>query len=256
MVLATLALGSSAIHVAAGSAHAEALGDIGLALYGAAMFQAAIAIGFLRARASGPGRALSWTALAGSVAVTSAWVVSRTVGLPLVPGGVEPIGTADLIATLMQTATIALLIARMRRPAPATPFVVDRGSSRLRRGATTGGLVAIVAVIALTSSIAVVDVAAVHGHGTAGHSDTPSHGDASGHGDDLGPTTEHGSAVPDTIRAATFPPAPVSDTPDAHDPSDVGRHADEPTNGPSDDHTEVSTGDGHGDEPEHGHEAP
>ena len=52
IIVAALALGAAAIHVAAGPAHVEALGDLGLGFYWVAIFQAAIGIGFLAAGAS------------------------------------------------------------------------------------------------------------------------------------------------------------------------------------------------------------
>lgn len=160
LVLAALSLGAAAIHLAAGPAHVEALGDLGLGFYGAALFQVGLAIGLLRAGALAPGRWIRRVGLAGTAAISSAWLVSRTVGLPLVPGGVEPVGTADLIATILQLGIIVGLVGWTPRRAA----VMRRTLPRPSRFVASGALIGVLAVIAVSSSIAVADAVAGHGH--------------------------------------------------------------------------------------------
>jgi hypothetical protein len=177
LVLAALSMGAAAIHLAAGPAHVEALGDVGLGFYWAALVQAGIAVGLLRAGAAGPGPWLWRITLAASLAISAAWLLSRTVGLPLVPGGPEPIGTADLVATVLQLLTVVGLVAW-------TDGLGTRGSAGRRppaghglgRSMASGGLIVALAVIALSSSIAVADAATGHGHAPGVAADDHGHG--------------------------------------------------------------------------------
>jgi hypothetical protein len=168
LVLAALSMGAAAIHLAAGPAHVEALGDLGLGFYWAALFQGGVALGLLRAGAAGPGPWLWRIALAGSLAISAAWLVSRTVGLPLVPGGAEPVGTADLVATLLQLLTVIGLVGWTHSVGISSKAGRLGHLGRLPgsgRGLADGGAVVVaLAVIALSSSIAVADAATGHGH--------------------------------------------------------------------------------------------
>jgi hypothetical protein len=173
LVLAALSMGAAAIHLAAGPAHVEALGDLGLGFYWAALFQGGVALGLLRAGAAGPGPWLWRIALAGSLAISAAWLVSRTVGLPLVPGGAEPVGTADLVATLLQLLTVIGLVGWTHSVGISSKAGrlgrLDRLGRLGRlpgsgRGLAGGALVVALAAIALSSSIAVADAATGHGH--------------------------------------------------------------------------------------------
>ena len=167
LVAAGLSLGAAAIHLAAGAEHVEALGDLGLGFYWAALFQAATAFALL-GRAS---RRVVWITIAGNVAILSAWTWSRIVGLPTVPGGPESIGLADAIASVLQAALVILLAIRLR----GTP--AGRSAERRADGSRSGltrGLAATLGVIALSTVIAVNAAAVGHdaGHGAmtnAGH---------------------------------------------------------------------------------------
>lgn len=163
IIVAALALGAAAIHVAAGPAHVEALGDLALGFYWVAIFQAAIGIGFLAAGASTPGRLPSRVALAGTLVITGLWIISRTIGIPLVESGAEPVGVADLVATVLQLGIIVLIwpVALATRPSAA-----DLSGRRPygRRGPAAGTVMAALGVIVLSSSIAVADAAAGHPH--------------------------------------------------------------------------------------------
>ena len=157
-VAAGLSAGAAAIHFAAGPEHVEALGDIGLGFYWAALFQAATALALLGHRQP---RRVAWMAIVGNLLILGAWVVSRSIGLPTVPGGPESIGVADGVTALLQAALVGLLAARLRG------FDLARAlgpRSDGLRTALTGGLVASLGVIALSTLIAVNAAAASHGH--------------------------------------------------------------------------------------------
>lgn len=162
-VAAGLSLGAAAIHLAAGTEHVEALGDLGLAFYGAALFQAATAFALLSYRHP---RRLAWITIAGNLTILAAWGWSRIVGLPTVPGGPESIGIADGIASLLQAGLVVVLAIRLR--GIDVRWSLGRRAAPLR-SVLTGGLVASLGVIALSTIIAVNAVAAgvAHGHGPA-----------------------------------------------------------------------------------------
>lgn len=161
-VAAGLSLGAAAIHLAAGSEHVAALGDLGLAFYCAALFQAVTAFALLGQRYP---RRLAWITIAGNLAILVAWTWSRVVGLPTVPGGPESIGIADAIAAILQAALVILLAIRLR--GFDVRWSMEHRAAALRSG-LTGGLVASLGVIALSTVIAVNAAAAGHdeGHGT------------------------------------------------------------------------------------------
>ena len=158
LLAAGLSLGAAAIHLAAGAQHVEALGDVGLGFYWAALFQAATAFALL----GHTSRGVVWITIAGNVAILSAWTWSRVVGLPTVPGGPESIGLADAIASVLQASLVILLAIRLRSNAAGQSS--ERRADGSRSGLTRG-LVASLGVIALSTVIAVNAVNA----GTVGH---------------------------------------------------------------------------------------
>lgn len=157
-VAAGLSAGVAAIHLVAGPEHVEALGDLGLGFYWAALFQAATALALLGHRHP---RRVAWIAIVGNLLILGAWGVSRSIGLPTVPGGPESIGVADGVTALLQAALVGLLAARLRG------FDLGRALGPRTDGlrtALTSGLVASMGVIALSTLIAVNAAAASHGH--------------------------------------------------------------------------------------------
>ncbi|MGK2852142.1 MAG: hypothetical protein ACSLFN_14710 [Candidatus Limnocylindrales bacterium] len=155
---ASLSFGAAAIHLAAGGEHVEALGDLGLGFYWAAVFQAVIGAALLSRGVR------SWVpsvAIAGNLAILGAWGLSRSLGLPTVPGGPESIGLADGVAATLQALLVSLLIVR-RRGTDAS-WVARRPIKRLGRSLGVG-LGAAIATIALSTVMAVGAVAADHGH--------------------------------------------------------------------------------------------
>ncbi|HYH92593.1 MAG TPA: hypothetical protein VD763_05480 [Candidatus Saccharimonadales bacterium] len=162
---AGLAAGAGAIHLAAAPGHVEELGDLGLAFYWASLFQVGLAILLLTRPIS---RRTAWAGIGGSVAFTLAWAISRTVGLPSIPGGAEAIGIADGITVGLQVALVAILGGRL--------FRLDLRLVRARRpiavrSLATTGLVAVLSVIVLSSTIGVRDAVAGHSHAGSGAAD-------------------------------------------------------------------------------------
>lgn len=170
---ASLSIGAGGIHLAAGGEHIEALGDIGLGFYWAAIFQLVTGVALVRrgvrTRASG-------IAIAGNLAILAAWGVSRTLGLPTVPGGPESIGLADGIATILQVLLVALLV--VRRQGVDADWFARRRIARLGPRLSVG-LATAVAMIVLSTVLAMGTLAAGHGHdgdGAGLHDDAASHG--------------------------------------------------------------------------------
>ena len=88
-----LSLGAAAIHLAAAPSHYVELGDLGAGFLAAAVLQAAWARSIL-------GGATRRTIVSGSRSTrrsSCAWLVSRTIGLPVgpTPGVAEPVGLPD-----------------------------------------------------------------------------------------------------------------------------------------------------------------
>lgn len=158
LVAAGLSLGAAAIHLAAGSAHVEALGDLGLGFYWAAAFQTIFAAVLL----SHPHvRRVAVVGIGANLALLSAWAVSRTMGLPTVSGGPEAIGVADGITVLLQALLVVALAARLRG---LDARLVATRSASVVRSVATSGLVAMLGIIFLTTTIAVADATSGHGH--------------------------------------------------------------------------------------------
>jgi hypothetical protein len=111
---AVLALAAGAIHVVAAVGHASEwwLHSVFFGLLAAAQ----LAWGVLVYRGAGA-RLLAAGAVA-SFAVILIWALSRTAGLPFGPeaGAAEPVGPLDVLATLDELATVALVLALLRYP--------------------------------------------------------------------------------------------------------------------------------------------
>ena len=134
LVLTSAALvgGAGVIHLAVAPAHFQEFFPFGLFFVGVGVAQLALAA----ALALRPERWMLASGLAGSLAVASLWLASRTVGLPIGPdpGRPEEVGMADLVCTSLEVATaasLALLLLRppvpgrrVRRPWPAMPLVL------------------------------------------------------------------------------------------------------------------------------------
>ena len=155
-VLATAAVAS----VAAGMVHATAAGNhagddtlVRLFALTAAAQAAWGLIALMR-----PMRAVAWAGVALNAVFVGAWLLSRTVGLPLVDSlrGVEPAGTQDVIAAALGATAVAAALLSVVQP--------------VRRATLETGWV-IASVVAVTF-VAVPAMAAEHTHGA-----THVHGD-------------------------------------------------------------------------------
>jgi hypothetical protein len=165
-LVVVLSAGAAAIHLAAGPEHVASLGDLGLAFYWAALFQAAFAVAWL---SESRGRFVGLVGIIANALLIGAWGWSRTVGLPFVTDGPEGIGVADAVAVLLELGIVALL--------GALALGVDGRAVRLRRPAAlrtavTSAAVAIAGVAVLATTVAVADAlgghhAPAHGHEAA-----------------------------------------------------------------------------------------
>jgi hypothetical protein len=159
LLAAGLSAGAAAIHMAAAPAHVEELGDLGLAFYWAALFQAGYA--FVLAVRPLSSRT-AWIGIGANLAFVGAWAFTRTVGLPMVGEGPEAIGVADATTVGLQLALIALLVVRLA----ALDIRLLRGrSGGMIRSLATTSLVAVLSVVVLSSTIAVKDAFAGHHDG-------------------------------------------------------------------------------------------
>lgn len=163
-LVASLSIGAGAIHLAAATSHAELLGDLALGFYWAALFQVAFALAFLAHPGS---RQLARVGVAVNLAIIGAWAWSRTIGLPMIPGGPESVGVADATTVVFQIVLVALLAARLVR--------LDSSLVKGRPAASLGTvarsvLVVGIGFVALSTTIAVMDGLNGHGnHGAAPH---------------------------------------------------------------------------------------
>lgn len=167
-VLAGLSLGAAAIHLVAAPAHYREYGDLGAGFVVAAAFQAAWA----RAWLTRPTRRTAWLGLAGNAAIVVAWAWSRTAGLPF-PGQVgapEPIGLPDGAATVFEVLVVGTLAAHLAVHPAATERRLARrvAAGRVQlaaRAVVMVGVVPVLGLILLTTSLAAVAIAAGLDHG-------------------------------------------------------------------------------------------
>ena len=166
-VAVVLSGAAAAIHLVAGPEHVEALGDLSLGFYWAALLQGGIAVVWAVA---GRSRRSAAIGIALNAVLIAAWAWSRTMGVGL-PGGPEGVGVPDGVTVVLETALIALLTsAWFGRVRPAAfPVGVPAASAAI----AIGGVAVLATVIAL------VDIGGGHGHGhevdatLAAHTVTP-----------------------------------------------------------------------------------
>jgi hypothetical protein len=159
---------AAAIHLAAAPAHIVALGDVGLAFYWAALFQAGFAVAFL------PQRPAGWLATLGIVGngvLVIVWGASRTVGLPVLGIGPEPIGIADGVAVALELGIVGLLALTGRGVGTRVAAIAGPDTART---AATSGLVAVAGVAMLATTVALGQPGTGHDHGTAAGHPAPS----------------------------------------------------------------------------------
>ena len=160
MLLASLSIGAAVIHLAAAPGHFVELGDLGAGFLVAAVFQSAWAKGALADRSP----RWAWLGIAGNVAIIVAWTWTRTIGLPLGPGGAgvpEAVRLPDGVSTGFEVLIVAGLAARLG----GIETTVLRRLAMVRRSLVTATLMPTLGLILLTTTVATVQVAAGHDHG-------------------------------------------------------------------------------------------
>lgn len=159
---ASLSMGAAAIHLAAASSHVEPLGDLALGFYWAALFQVTFAFALL-ARPSW--RPLAQAGVCINIALIGAWAWSRTFGLPMIPGGPEPIAIADATTVVFQIGLVWLLATRLG--VLRTGRVRGRSAARPGLFASSASIVGI-GLVLLLAPIAMADGLTGHGHASGG----------------------------------------------------------------------------------------
>lgn len=144
-----LSLGAAAIHYAVISEHFEEFWAFGLFFAAAAWFQAWWAVEYsLRSQT----RRLAMVGVAGNAGIVAVWVVSRLVGLPFGPrpGEPEPVGLADVTATVLEAVLVIVLVAIAVRD--------HRGSfpRDWRQGGSRRGPTLVAAAVALVTTLVLI----------------------------------------------------------------------------------------------------
>ena len=127
VIVASLSLSAAAIHLAAAPHHYAELGDVGAGFLVAGVFQAAWA----RAALTATTRRTAWIGIIVNLGIVAAWIVSRTVGLPVgpAPWTAEAVGSADLVSTALELVIVVgcgVLLAR-KSIGPPLPEVTSVG---------------------------------------------------------------------------------------------------------------------------------
>ena len=133
--LAVAAAGAGVVHLVHAPDHLAEWPPLGAGFVLAGLVQLLVAL-VLLARES---RGWLLAAVASSAVLVSAWGVSRTVGLPLAPGGAEPVGRADALCVLLELGVAAGATLLLLRPA-----VLRRDPGRGVRAGVTAALAAAV----------------------------------------------------------------------------------------------------------------
>lgn len=120
---------------------------------------------------AGRGRAALTVMSVTNVAAVVAWLLSRTVGLPVLHSGVEAAGAADVLTVGLEVLALAAAVALARGRAPG-----DASWRRLPIGLAAA---AVVALAASGSAVAALGSSGGHGHGE----DLSASGDETGHQD-------------------------------------------------------------------------
>ncbi len=158
--LAGLSLGAGVIHVAAAPHHYAEFGDLGAGFIAAGIFQVAWARQALRGFDGAASRALR-IGLAGNLGIIAAWVVARTIGLPV--GSVEAIGLPDGAATVFEALIVfglgGILVGPVRSRLAALSRIPAVASI------ASVAIVPLLGVVMLVTSLATIAIAAGADHG-------------------------------------------------------------------------------------------
>ena len=157
-ILVSLSLGAAAIHLVAAPPHYTELGDLGAGFLVAGLFQAAWARPALAANTP----RTAWIGLTVNLGIVVAWVVSRTIGLPVGPDArtPEPIGLPDGASTAFELLIVAGLAIRL--------LGIDRTAAARRPSVRSIAAIAVIpalGLVLLTTSLSAVAIAAGADHG-------------------------------------------------------------------------------------------
>jgi hypothetical protein len=144
-----LSLGAAAIHYAVISEHFEEFWAFGLFFAAAAWFQAWWAVEYsLRSQT----RVLATVGVVANTSIIAVWAVSRLVGLPFGPrpGEPEPVGLADVTATVLEAVLVIVLVAIAARNHGGS-YPRDWRQGRSRQGPTL-----VAAVVALVTTLVLI----------------------------------------------------------------------------------------------------
>ena len=148
--LAAAAAGAGLVHLVHAPGHLAEWAPLGGGFVLAGLLQLLLGL-VLLARES---RAWLAAGAAGSLLLVGAWALSRTTGLPLAPGGAEPVGQADALCVLLEVAVAAGALLLLRKPAALRR---DPG-----RGVRAGATAALAAAVLSTTGAAVAAPAHEH----------------------------------------------------------------------------------------------
>jgi hypothetical protein len=114
--------GAEAIHSAVIDEHIQEWLPAGLFFLVLSIIEGVLAVTLLTAA---PSRRVKWLIVGVSLGTVALWLVSRTLGLPFGHmGGVEPVGRADTVSSVLELVTAVVLLA------PATATTWRRRSAR------------------------------------------------------------------------------------------------------------------------------
>jgi hypothetical protein len=172
-IMAWLSAGAAVIHLVAAPAHDAEIGDLAAGFVVAAAFQFL----WIRWCLAGPSVRAIAVGIAGNGAIVVAWLVTRTIGLPIGPwaGSPEPVGYPDAASVVFELLLIALLAARGlrldRRVASASPF----------RTVAAVAVVPVIGIVLLLTSLATVAIASGPDHGVPAAPGAPAAEHVAGH---------------------------------------------------------------------------
>jgi hypothetical protein len=167
--MAVMSLGAAAIHFAVMGSRFEEYVWFGVFFAVAAWYQALWAIAIVAT----PTRQRLVGGLSMNLVIIGVWLVTRTAGVPIgsEPGEVEPIGTADLVATVLQVLIVAGCMVGLARASGRA-----RWSGR-RSIVLACSVLAVCAIPVTTFALATAEEEAVGGHGAAVEEEAVGSGD-------------------------------------------------------------------------------
>ncbi len=158
LIMAGLSAGAAVIHLAAAPGHFAEIGSLAFGFVASGVFQAV----WVRACLAGPSSRTMAVGIVVNLAIVAAWAYTRTVGLPIgeLGGSPEPIGFPDGASVLFELLLVGGLLLAW--------FSVDVPSHRSRAQTMASiAVVAVIGLIAVTTSVATISIASEPGHGAA-----------------------------------------------------------------------------------------